>query len=310
MAWVNDWDDPAKLLWLQVRLTGKAQTAWNRLRDEDKQDYARGKLVLQHRFEPDSCRDLYAAEFQVRCHWQGEMWGCLADNLRRLADKGFLELDNRAKEQLSLDRFLSLIEDPDAALAVHQRRPKDLNEAVACVLEIKAYLALGPRSQKKVSSIQQSPGDMEVVSAIQSSQNTIIQMLNALTTRVDKLEGIISASGSVAANSDREALRNRSANLSSCDQQSTWKQRNRSDFGEPVCRRCGREGHFARGCAARIPTGLGAPPNQAGEQRNTSNSRSSNVNVYTCDNNETCKLLAVNPAHAYHVTEMIDGIDI
>ena len=67
MVWVNDWDDPAKLLWLQVRLTGKAQTAWNRLRDEDKQDYARAKLALRNRFESDSRRDLYAAEFQVRC---------------------------------------------------------------------------------------------------------------------------------------------------------------------------------------------------------------------------------------------------
>ena len=31
VAQVNGWDDAAKLLWLQVRLTGKAQTAWNRL---------------------------------------------------------------------------------------------------------------------------------------------------------------------------------------------------------------------------------------------------------------------------------------
>ena len=30
-ALVNGWDDPTKLLWLPVRLTGKAQTAWRRL---------------------------------------------------------------------------------------------------------------------------------------------------------------------------------------------------------------------------------------------------------------------------------------
>ena len=137
VAQVNDWDDPGKLLWLQVCLTGKA---WNRLRDKDKEDYARAKMALWNRFEPDSHRDLYTAEFQMRCHRQREIWGCLADNLRQLADKGFLELDNRAKEQLRLDWFLSLIEDSDAALAVHQRHPKDLNDAVACVLEIKAYL--------------------------------------------------------------------------------------------------------------------------------------------------------------------------
>ena len=34
------------------------------------------------------------------------------------------------------------------------------------------------------------------------------------------------------------------------------------------------------------------------------------LNVHVCDNDETCKLLVVNPAHAYHVTGMIDGINI
>ena len=28
---VNDWDDQSKLLWLEVRLVGKARKAWNRL---------------------------------------------------------------------------------------------------------------------------------------------------------------------------------------------------------------------------------------------------------------------------------------
>ena len=135
---------------------------------------------------------------------------------------------------------MSLIEDPEAALFVRQRHPKDLNEAVARVLEIEAYLALKPHPQRKVSSIQQPSEDkdsLEIVSAIQSSQSTILQMLSALTTRVDKLEA---ASGSAGANFDHEASRNRAANFYSRDQQSTSKQRSRDDFREPVCRRCGR----------------------------------------------------------------------
>ena len=35
VAVVNAWDDAAKLRWLPVRLSGKAQTAWKRLAPED-----------------------------------------------------------------------------------------------------------------------------------------------------------------------------------------------------------------------------------------------------------------------------------
>ena len=41
---------------------------------------------------------------------------------------------------------------------------------------------------------------MEILSAIQSSQNTILQMLSALTTWVDKLEAINIAAGSAGVN--------------------------------------------------------------------------------------------------------------
>ena len=60
------------------------------------------------------------AEFQTRKHCSGESWEELADNLRLLADKGFPDLEDRAKEQLSLDRYLTLLDKADVALAVKQ----------------------------------------------------------------------------------------------------------------------------------------------------------------------------------------------
>jgi len=94
---------------------------------------------------------------------------------------------------------------------MHQKCPKDLYEAFTCVLEIEAYLALRPHPQRKILSLKQLSGDedsLEVVSAIQLSQDTIIQMLCVLTTWVDKLESIISAAGSIGVNPDREASHN------------------------------------------------------------------------------------------------------
>jgi len=63
---VNEWNDQAKLLWLEVRLVGKARKAWNRLTTEEKSTYDAAVAALRRRFEPESKRDLYAAEFQTR----------------------------------------------------------------------------------------------------------------------------------------------------------------------------------------------------------------------------------------------------
>ena len=51
---VNNWDDGKKLKWLKVRLTGKAQTAFQRLPEEARANYKEAKKALQERFEPKS----------------------------------------------------------------------------------------------------------------------------------------------------------------------------------------------------------------------------------------------------------------
>jgi len=70
-------------------------------------------------------------EFWTRKHNQGEAWEELGDTLRLLANKELPDLEDKAKEQLSLDTFLTLLDKPDLALAVKQKRPKNIDEAVS-----------------------------------------------------------------------------------------------------------------------------------------------------------------------------------
>ena len=66
VAEVNKWDDDAKLLWLRVRLTGRAQTAFKQLSEEARGVYTDCKKALRERFEPASKKELYLAEFQTQ----------------------------------------------------------------------------------------------------------------------------------------------------------------------------------------------------------------------------------------------------
>ena len=235
VAKVNGWDENTCLLWLEVRLTGKAHNAWRRLSDEAKAQYGTAKAALRKRFEPDSRREVYMAEFHTRKRHPGERWEELADNIRLLADKAFPDLDDKGREQLSLDRYLTLLDKPDVALAVRQRRPKSVDEAVSCTLEIESYMrAFTNRSHHPVTSVSESTtADTETVGAVKAKQDAILEMLRTLTTRLDQLERKVTFE-----EQSRGRLEKVEANS------------DRSYEGPIVCRKCKKEGHFARGCAA------------------------------------------------------------
>jgi len=144
MAKVNRWNEAMQLLWLQVHPTGKVQTAWERLDQTAKSTYEDAKKALREQLEPSCKQDLYTAEFHARKHLEKESWDDLADNLHSLSDGDFPDLDDKAREQLSLSRFLSLIGKPTITLSVCQRCPITLNEAVMYTLAAETHLSLTP----------------------------------------------------------------------------------------------------------------------------------------------------------------------
>ena len=112
VAAVNSWEEAAKLLWLRVRLTGRARTAYQRFSEETKTSYERSMKGLKKRFEPDSKKELYLAELQARCKQRNEGWPEFAEDIRLLADSAYPNLPDDAREQISLTHFLGQITNP------------------------------------------------------------------------------------------------------------------------------------------------------------------------------------------------------
>jgi dsDNA-binding SOS-regulon protein len=131
VAAVNEWNDDAKLLWLKVRLTGKAQKAFQRFPEDARASYEESRKLLKGRFEPETRRERYRAEFQICRKKKEETWIDFADNLKILVDKAYPELDEAAREQLALNHYLTQIADQQIAFSVKQKRPKTLDEESA-----------------------------------------------------------------------------------------------------------------------------------------------------------------------------------
>ena len=63
VAAMNTWNADTMLLWLKVRLTGRARPAFPA---DSWTSFEAAKIALHERFEPPSKRELYLAELQSR----------------------------------------------------------------------------------------------------------------------------------------------------------------------------------------------------------------------------------------------------
>ena len=230
VAAINEWDDATKLMWMKVRLVGRAQTAYGRLSTEAKGSYAALKTALKERFEPDSRRELYLSEFSTKKRKVGEGWAEYADELRVLADKAFPELEEKARERLALNHYLSQLDNPQVAFNVKQKRPTNLVEAVGSTLEMESYLLPQPSKVATVDVEQHT-----AIAAVQSKQESMMGMLQTMMERLDRLEKQMHTPTRPT-------------------------QTGPPSHSRPIiCNKCGQEGHYARGCAKPRRTNRPAP---------------------------------------------------
>ena len=127
VAAVNGWDDSQKLQWLQVRITGRAQEALNRLQGAAATTYEATRDALK---DPESRRTRYQVQFQTR-RKVGEGWADFADDLRSLMDKAYLDLGEEARKRVTINTYLGQLPQPQIAFSARQKQPTTLDDAVS-----------------------------------------------------------------------------------------------------------------------------------------------------------------------------------
>ena len=137
---INGWSDEQKLVWLKVRLTGRALLAYKKFPVTARATFKDAVVALAGRFELESRRDLYLAEFQSPCKKRIESWADFGENLRILVDKAYPMLEDDARQQLALQRYLSQLHNDQIAFGVKQRKPRTIEAAVGATLELESYL--------------------------------------------------------------------------------------------------------------------------------------------------------------------------
>ena len=247
VAAVNGWKEPEKLLWLRVRLVGRAATAFKRVPDGARDSYVDCMAALKERFDPRSRRELYLAELMGRKKRRGEDWAAFAEDLKNLVDRAYPELHEDAREQLALTHYLGQLEQPQLAFSVKQRRPRSVDEAVRATLEMESYLVPKGRAAQ-VAEEMTSP---EPVAAVRD-QDAVMALLQQVMHRMDQFELRLAALQ--AGNKLAQPATGQGSTRSNAKERSPV-----------ICHRCKQPGHLARGCAAPRPQ-QGRPTSQGNER--------------------------------------------
>ena len=114
--------------------------AYNHLAHKTQGNYSATKAALLERFEPPSKHQLYKVEFESRRKQGKESWADFGDELLVLASKAFPSLQDEAREELALSKYLDQLSNLQVSFGVKQRRPKTINEAVSSTIELESYL--------------------------------------------------------------------------------------------------------------------------------------------------------------------------
>ncbi|KAL5479408.1 hypothetical protein EMCRGX_G022928 [Ephydatia muelleri] len=145
---------------------------------------------------------LKVVELQHRKKEKGEDWASFGDALRLLADSAYPELEEKARECLASNQFLSQLDNPQVAFGVKQKRPQTVDEAALAAMELESYLhpckpmTVGflPMSQNTApATTDEDDGTASSIAAVQTKTDPALEAIKELVERLDRLEGLVSS---------------------------------------------------------------------------------------------------------------------
>ena len=135
----NKWTRAEKLVFLKNSLEKDAANALWDYGKEVTESLSGLTETLKKRFGGASFQDKHRIELKNRRRGKDESLKTLHIDTRRLSALAYPDTDHKTREILSCDHFIDALADPEFALKVRERRPRDLDTALQIALELEVW---------------------------------------------------------------------------------------------------------------------------------------------------------------------------
>ena len=215
--------------------------------------------ILKMRFGGKSYADKHRIEIRNKRRAPNETLQSLHIEIRRLAALAFPTMEHKTREVISRDYFLDALADPDFALKIRERDPKDLDSAFRIALQLEMWTKDSLRLREATAREQSN----EV-----KFQNEVISELKKMrkmtkSNHNDELKKKLEEQGKKIAE-----LESRLSKVPNPKPLLGMQFPNKARINaSPIaCYNCGKNGHMARDCYAKKPQNFngfaqkGSPP--------------------------------------------------
>ncbi|CAG2253803.1 unnamed protein product [Mytilus edulis] len=189
-AELGRWRDADKVLALAAALRGPARTFYISLEQTEKRDYGILTQRLGLRFGSTRQQNRWLSRLEMRKRNPGEAIAALADDLRQMAQRAYIDLDARAQEVLALNQLYKSVT-PEVKYQCTNQGCRTVAGAVEVIERYEAII--GDGSEKKKGSVRMTTdthlGEASNFSQ-EPSENQFHDSINGLTRRIIITEGL------------------------------------------------------------------------------------------------------------------------
>ena len=176
-AELADWDERTRVLVLASGLRGSARGFYMSLPDSDRRRFPTLVARLAARFGGSKHSSLWLGKLENRRRGKSESIASLADDLRQLCQKAYIEFDHASQERLALNQLYKLISTEMRCRCLDQNC-QTLNDAVAVIERYESILGTPViRACENVANTQQHTPDLS-------------QTLQRIEARLDRIESV------------------------------------------------------------------------------------------------------------------------